>query len=118
MALYPDEPDQTVPRDIEHLDELTPYGMLLASLGACTALLLNTYARHHDIEVRGVEVALQYRGEATEQIDLFIQLHGDLSAEDRERLFKVSYHCPIHKMLKGGIKVQPHLAEEPAVKGV
>jgi len=112
-AEYPDEPGRAEPHEIEHLDELTPYGMLLASLGACTALLLNMYARHHDLEVSGVEIELQYLSEPREHIDLSIQVSGNLSAVDRERLFKVSYHCPIHKMLKNGIEVRPRLAEVP-----
>jgi len=34
----PHEPESGVLEEVAHIHELTPYGMLLASLGSCTAL--------------------------------------------------------------------------------
>ena len=35
-------------------------GMLLASVSACTAIVVNSYARNHDIPLKGVTVDASY----------------------------------------------------------
>jgi len=50
--------------------------------------------------------------EYREQIEEEIVLTDELTPQDRRRLFMVSRHCPIHKMLAGGIEVQSRLAED------
>jgi len=108
---------------IVHPQELTPYGMLLASLGACTAIVLHTYARHHELSLDRVELRLRYdrifakdcedcekTNPYEDVVDLEIALAGKLDSEDSERLLLVSQHCPIHKMLARGIPVRSHLA--------
>lgn len=109
------------------LQELTPYGMLLASLGACTAIVLHTHAQHHDLSLDRVELRLRYDRvfakdcedcEKTKQyedaVDMEIALEGNLDSQDRERLLLVSQHCPIHKMLARGIPVRSRLAQGAA----
>ena len=49
----------------------------------------------------------------TEQIETEIILIGNLTPKERKRLYMVSKHCPIHKMLKHGIQVKSYLEEEP-----
>ncbi|TET53049.1 MAG: OsmC family peroxiredoxin [Anaerolineales bacterium] len=114
-------------RPVEDVRHLTPYGMLLAALGSCTASVLLTYAEHHGVELDEVELRLTYGRvygdeckdcdavhEYGERIDEEIVLVGELSEQDRKKLFAVSKHCPIHKMLLGGIEIESKLAEEPA----
>ena len=114
-------------RSVVHPQELTPYGMLLVSLGACTAIVLHTYAQHHELSLDRVELRLRYDRvfakdcedcEKTNQyedgVDLEIALEGNLNSEDRERLLLVSLHCPIHKMLARGIPVRSRLAQGAA----
>ncbi len=104
--------------------QLTPYGMLLAALGSCTAIVLHTYAQYHDVPLHEVELHLKYDrvfaedcknceaiGAYTEQIEEEIVLIGDLTSEERKRLLVISRQCPIHKMLARGIEVRSHLAE-------
>jgi uncharacterized OsmC-like protein len=50
--------------------------------------------------------------EYREQIAVEITLSGNLTPEERKRLFMVSKHCPIHKMLQHGIEVELYLGEE------
>jgi putative redox protein len=96
--------------------------MLLASLGSCTAVLLNSFAENHGLDLTEVEVQLEYKRSFKEdckncediekyedRIDDEIKLIGNLKQEEREKLFLVSRHCPIHKMLKGGIEVRSKL---------
>jgi len=125
LALDPHDPDAHQFHPVDDVRHLTPYGMLLAGLGSCTAIVLHTYAQHHGVDLREVELRLQYDRvfaddckdcegieEYREQIEEEIVLTGELALQDRRRLFMVSRHCPIHKMLTGGIEVQSRLAED------
>lgn len=125
QALDSHDPDAHHFYPVGDVRQLTPYGMLLAGLGSCTAIVLHTYAQHHSVDLREVELRLQYDRvfaddckdcegieEYKEQIAEEIALTGDLTPQDRKRLLAVSKHCPIHKMLTGGIEVQSRLTEE------
>jgi uncharacterized OsmC-like protein len=125
LALDPHDPDSHQFHPVDNVSHLTPYGMLLSGLGSCTAIVLHTYAQHHGVILREVELRLQYDRvfaddcvecediqEYKEQIEEEIVLIGDLTPEERKRLFLVSRHCPIHKMLMQGIEVKSHLEEE------
>ena len=105
-------------REVRHLHELTPYGMVLAGLGACTALVANTYAEYHGLPVETVVITLEYRRSFTrdcehceetyapeEQILMTIAVEGELSPRQKEKLLTIALHCPVHQMLTGGVKV-------------
>lgn len=92
----------------------TPYGYLLAGLGACTAMTLRMYADHKKIDLKEVKVKLTHDkihmkdGENSEsskgkidQIRRSIQLTGDLTDEQRKRLIEIADRCPVHKTLEG-----------------
>ena len=111
----PDDPEFYPTREIH---QLSPYGLLLAGLGSCTTVVLHTYAQYHDVPLEKAEIHLAYdrifaddckdcegMEEYKEQIDMGIDLFGNLTPEERHRLFVVSKHCPIHKMLEHGIEV-------------
>jgi uncharacterized OsmC-like protein len=130
LALDPEAPDA---HDYEHVDtihELTPYGMLLAGLGACTAVVLNTYADYHEVGLEQVELRLTYgrafaddcehcqsADDYEEAIGVELTLHGELTQADRAKLLAISKRCPIHKMLTRGIEVTTQLAGAPAPGG-
>ena len=119
MAVEPDGPRAGKPRPVQAILELTPYGMVLAGIGTCTALVVNTYAEHHGLNVEVVELKLEYQRmfkddckncEASdkydEQISMTVGFEGNLTTPEREKLFKISLQCPVHKMLKSGIPVK------------
>ena len=125
LALDPHNPDAHQFHPVEDVRHLTPYGMLLAGLGSGTAIVLHTYAQHHGLDLREVELRLQYDRvfaddckdcegieEYREQIEAEIVLNGELAPKERKRLLRVSRHCPIHKILKQGIEVQSRLAKD------
>jgi len=125
LALDPHNPDAYQFQSVDDVRHLTPYGMLLAGLGSCTAVVLHTYAQHHGVDLREVELRLQYDRvfaddcedcegieEYREQIEAEIGLTGELTPQERKRLLRVSRHCPIHKILKQGVEVQSRLAED------
>jgi len=112
-------------KPVQALHELTPYGMMLASLGSCTAILLHSYARNHGVDLEQVEVRASYDrvfaedcerceeiGEYTEQIDAQVGFTGELDDGERNKLFLISKHCPIHKILHDGIQTVFRPAEQ------
>lgn len=121
----PNDPESQKLHSVKIIYDLTPYGMLLASLGSCTAVLLNSYAQNHGLDLQRVELRLRYErnfkkdcencegiDRYEEQIDEEISLTGNLTGKEREKLFLISRHCPIHKMLKSGITVNSKLADD------
>jgi uncharacterized OsmC-like protein len=118
QSLDAEEPRSKKPRPVLSISELTPYGMVLAGLGTCTAFVVNTYAEHHGLHVDAVTLKLEYGRSFKEDcdhceeidkyeddIEMAVSFEGDLSREEREKLFKISLRCPVHRMLKSGIKV-------------
>ncbi len=130
LAIDPHDPDAQELQPVDMIYQLTPYGLLLAGLGACTAVVLNTYADYHEVGLEGVELRLSYDrtfdedcehcqsiDDYQEQIGMQIVLAGDLTPAERKKLFAISKHCPIHKMLAQGIEVRTSLVEEPGPTG-
>lgn len=118
-AADPQEDDTDVVDNVMHLHNLTPYGMLLASLGTCTAIIVNTYARNHDIPLRGVTVDVDYDRVYAEDCDdcemdtkyeevirKQISFEGELETAQIDRLHQVAEACSVSKMLANGIRIE------------
>lgn len=125
QAADPHRPESEELEEVHHIHQLTPYGMMMASLGSCTAIVLHTYAQHHHIHLDEVSLDLRYDRifaedcAECEDIDTYkehieekIRLSGDLDDRDRERLYAVSRHCSIHKILEDGMEVESHFAKD------
>lgn len=123
-ATDPEDPQSQELRPVEHIFALSPYGMLLASLAGCTAVLLTTYARNHQIGLEEVELRLQFDrdfakdcehceeiGELKEIIAEEIVFKGDLTPEQRKKLLAISHHCPIHRMVSEGVEVRSRVVD-------
>lgn len=91
----------------------TPERLILASLGACTAITLKMVAARRQLPLTGVQVELQLnpngKPESGNEIVRQITVQGDLSDEQREQLLKVANACPMHKLLSGEIRIQTEL---------
>ena len=90
----------------------TPYGYLLAALGACTAMTLRMYADFKKLPLRDVTVRLRHekvhaadaaaegKGGKIDQIDVTLELAGDLDDATRDRMLEIAGRCPVHQTLK------------------
>ncbi|TVQ52641.1 MAG: OsmC family peroxiredoxin [Phycisphaerales bacterium] len=119
-ALVADEPKSMGVEDVGP----NPYDLLLASVGTCKAMTLRMYADRKGWYLGGVEVRLTHRrihakdcaeceadAGRVEVIDAEIELHGDLSDEQRERLLEIADRCPVHKTITSDLTIRTKIAD-------
>jgi len=83
----------------------SPFGLLLSSLGACTAITLRMYAERKKWPLTGVHVRLTYRWEGdAPRIDRDLTLKG-LDTEQRARCAEIAEKTPVTRALKRGIAI-------------
>ena len=112
---YADEPPEVGGTD----SGPDPYALLLAALGACTSMTLQLYAKNKGWQLEQVEVTLRHsRAHAEDcsaceksspKIDLIqrdIHLAGDLSEDQKSRLFEIAQRCPVHRTLSSKITIR------------
>jgi putative redox protein len=88
----------------------TPHEYLAAALAACTSMTLKMYAGRKSIQLDNAIVTVDI--ERVEDIESFtrdVQLLGNLSNEEKERLLDIANKCPIHKALAGRIQIKTQL---------
>ncbi|MFW7378584.1 MAG: alpha/beta fold hydrolase [Oligoflexus sp.] len=85
----------------------SPYQLLLWSLGACTSMTLQLYAKRKDWDLQQVDVQLHHEkikneenGQARDVIQRTIRVSGNLDEEQRKRLKEIANRCPIHRTLE------------------
>jgi putative redox protein len=102
----------------------TPYDLLCAGLGACTAMTVRLYARGKGIPFDRVSVEVGHsRRAGTEPSDLFVRrlrVEGELSDEQRRKLVQIAEKCPVHRTLHRGAAIETEegvrVAEETVEK--
>jgi putative redox protein len=105
----------------------SPYDLLLAALGSCTAMTIGLYARNKRWPLERVSVRLAHTREHAkdcvdceerpariERIERRIALSGPLDAAQRTRLIEIAEKCPVHRTLTDGIEIRTMLADPGA----
>ncbi|WP_448699871.1 OsmC family protein [Mucilaginibacter sp. AW1-3] len=105
-TLTADEPETSMGTDTG----MSPYSLLLASLGSCTAITLRMYADRKMWVVDNINVKLEmYRINADTVIERRISFTGNLTEEQRNRLLTIANSCPVHQILTGHIDIKTSL---------
>ena len=94
----------------------TPYDLVLAALGSCTSMTVGLYARKKQIPLDNITVSLWHskihaadceecesREGRLDRIDIAIELTGDMTDAQRERLLEIAKLCPVHRTLTSEI---------------
>ncbi|MFB6368607.1 MAG: OsmC family protein, partial [Gemmatimonadota bacterium] len=107
----------------------SPYDLVNAALGACTAMTLRMYADRKEWPLEEVTVRVDHdkvhaddceacddadAGDRS-KIDRFereVSVTGELDDEQRERLLEIADRCPVSRTLKASSAVVNRLAEE------
>ena len=101
----------------------SPYDLLSAALATCTTITLHMYANHKKLRLDSATVHIRHGkvhakdcGDcetAEGKVDEFrrtIELQGDLTDAERNRMLEIADRCPVHRTLHGEIKVRSSLA--------
>ena len=88
----------------------SPHEYLGAALAACTSMTLKMYAGRKEMKLDNAIVTVDIeRADDVETFSRDIQLQGNLSADEKERLLEIANKCPIHKALAGQIQIKTQL---------
>jgi len=116
--LFSDEPREAGGEDAGP----SPYELLGAALGACTSMTLRMYARRKQWPLASVVVRLRHskihavdcadcdtKDDMLDRIDRDIELTGNLTEQQREKLLEIADRCPVHRTLTHGMKIHSRL---------
>ncbi len=103
----------------------SPYDLLVAGVGACTAMTLRMYADHKKLPLEAVTVTLTHNKihasdcDACEtetgkidRIEREIAISGKLTDEERQRMLEIADRCPVHKTLHSEVEVVTKLEKQ------
>jgi len=115
------------PKEVGGTDEgPSPYELLLAALGACTAMTLKMYVDRKKLPVTDIEVLLTFdrihiddcescvkeerlNDQEVQHISRLIYVTGDVTEEQQERLLYIAGRCPVHITLHSNPHVEDAL---------
>ena len=103
----------------------TPFDLLVAALGACTAMTLRMYAdrkqwpleaatvrlKHAKIHAADCE-ACEIREGLLDRIEREIEIEGPLDGDQKQRLLQIADRCPVHKTLTSEVEIKTRLKSD------
>jgi putative redox protein len=104
-SILSDEPSNAGGQDAG----LSPKELLAAALSSCTLITLRMYAdrKGWPVDEIQVETSVDRNNEANlTTIVRRIEVFGNLSEEQRDRMLAIANACPVHKILTNPIQIQ------------
>jgi putative redox protein len=85
----------------------TPFELLLASLGACTAITLRMYGERKQWDLGHIQIKLRLLKEGEEQnIERKIVLSATLKEDQKQRLLEIADKTPVTRALASGVPIR------------
>ena len=118
-AIIGDEPLKSKGTDLG----FSPTELVLSGLAMCKVATVRYIARKEGWEIGEVNATLAQKvkrhpgGKLTTHIEVIMDIEGDLTEEQRERLMYEADHCYVHRMIEGEWNIEQavaaaHLEEE------
>jgi putative redox protein len=91
-----------------------PYDLVLAGLGACSAITLRMYAERKQLTIRSLEINLSLHKEGDRSvIRRIVHLDADLTPEQRARFADIIERTPVTLTLKNGSDIRTEFRTVP-----
>ncbi len=74
-----------------------PFSLLLSSLGSCVVITLRMYADRKEMNVD--RIAADVTMNSDQNINVAIEIDGDITDKERKRLKQIADMCPVNKFL-------------------
>jgi len=100
----------------------TPYDLLLAAIGACKSMTMKMYADHKGFPLTGCAVTLKHdkihaadcedcetKGGKIDDIDVEIEVFGDMDDATRQKIVDIADRCPVHKTLHSEVRINTRM---------
>lgn len=94
-----------------------PHELFPAALAACISTTLVMYARTKGWDLADVRVAVDYDNRSTpRRFEVAIDVVGELTDDQVERLERVARSCPVRRSIEAGIEFEETLTHRTGVR--
>lgn len=86
-----------------------PFTQLLGALASCMVMTARLYADRKGFALEEVRVSVcddRDEGQPLERVRAEVTLVGELSEEERGRVFAIAQRCPVHRTLAGSVSIE------------